>query len=286
MKNNLIGILLAVVITLLVGLAASFGGVLIFDNIPAALFVFVVAFLIQWIAFLPAFLLKTEKFYDLLGGITFITIAWLAWSMISSPPLINTFLALMITIWAARLSSFLFTRVHKAGADTRFDEIKKSFFRFLLTWTLQGTWVGLSAGPAIAVLTSNKSADINPLTWVGILIWAFGFGFEVIADLQKSNFRSVPANKGKFIQTGLWSTSRHPNYFGEWLLWLGLSITTLPYLHSFQFLTLISPLFVFFLLTKVSGVPMLEKRADERWGNQTEYLEYKKRVPVFFPKFF
>ncbi|HWS23568.1 MAG TPA: DUF1295 domain-containing protein [Anaerolineales bacterium] len=286
MKTSLIGIGLALAITLLIGWGASVGGVTIGGQIPAALMVFFVAFLIQWIAFIPAFLLKTEKFYDLTGGITFITVIWLAWIMIPSAPLINTIFALMISIWALRLSTFLFSRIHKAGADTRFEEIKKSFFRFLLTWTLQGTWAALSAGPAIAVLTSNKSPNFPLLSWIGIGIWILGIGFEVIADLQKSEFRKNPNNKGKFIQTGLWAKSRHPNYFGEWFLWFGLTISAIPFLQGFQFVTLISPIFVYFLLTKISGVPLLEKQADERWGDQPDYQEYKKRVPEFFPRFF
>jgi steroid 5-alpha reductase family enzyme len=118
---------------------------------------------------------------------------------------------------------------------------------------------------------------------IGGLVWLFGFSMEVIADLQKSRFRADPANKGKFINTGLWAWSRHPNYFGEITLWVGVAIIALPILRGWQWLTLISPVFVFVLITRVSGLPMLEKRADEKWGGQEDYEAYKKRTPVLVP---
>lgn len=103
---------------------------------------------------------------------------------------------------------------------------------------------------------------------IGFLIWVFGFAFEVIANSQKRKFSADPQNKGRFIQTGLWSRSRHPNYFGEIMLWLGIAIIALPVLQGWQWVALISPVFVTLLLTRVSGVPMLEKKADTKWGGQ------------------
>jgi len=107
---------------------------------------------------------------------------------------------------------------------------------------------------------------------------------EVIADAQKSHFNADPANKDKFIQTGLWSRSRHPNYFGEIVLWIGVLIIAMPVLQGWQWAALISPVFVTLLLTRISGVPLLEKKADQEWGGQAGYETYKKQMPVLIPR--
>jgi len=105
-----------------------------------------------------------------------------------------------------------------------------------------------------------------------------------MADAQKSRFKADPGNRGKFIQSGLWSRSRHPNYFGEIVLWTGVMIIALPVLQGWQWVALVSPLFVILLLTRVSGVPLLEKKADQAWGGQPEYEAYKKQTPVLIPR--
>jgi len=187
-------------------------------------------------------------------------------------------------MWATRLGTFLFNRVLSSGGDDRFDEIKPSFLRFLNTWTLQGLWVTFTLAAALAAITTTVRRDLGVFALVGFLVWAFGFTFEVLADAQKNQFRADPANKGKFINTGLWAWSRHPNYFGEITLWIGVALIALPVLRGWQWLTLISPLFVALLITRVSGVPMLEKKADERWGGQEAYEAYKANTPVLIPR--
>jgi steroid 5-alpha reductase family enzyme len=190
----------------------------------------------------------------------------------------------LVVIWAARLGIFLFSRIHKAGKDARFDEIKPSFVRFLLTWTLQGLWVALTLSAALAAITTTTRKNVGVFALSGFLVWSFGFAIEVTADIQKGRFRAHPENKGKFIYTGLWAWSRHPNYFGEIVLWIGVAIVALPVLRGWQWVTLISPVFVTVLLTRISGVPLLEKRADEKWGGQEDYETYKERTPVLIPR--
>jgi steroid 5-alpha reductase family enzyme len=190
----------------------------------------------------------------------------------------------LVAIWAVRLGTFLFRRIHKAGKDGRFDEIKPSFFRFLNIWTLQGLWVSFTVAAALAAITTTTRKELGLFALFGVLIWIFGFIFEVVADMQKSRFRADPDNEGKFIRTGLWARSRHPNYFGEIILWIGVAIIAVPVLRGWQWVTLISPLFVTLLLTRVSGIPLLEKRANEKWGGQDEYEAYKERTPVLIPR--
>jgi steroid 5-alpha reductase family enzyme len=148
----------------------------------------------------------------------------------------------------------------------------------LLAWTLQGLWVSITIAAALAAITSITRLDLGVFALVGFLVWLFGFGIEVLADRQKSMFRADPKNADKFINVGLWSWSRHPNYFGEIILWVGVAIIAIPILSGWQWLTLISPIFVIILLTRISGVPMLEARAKEKWGGQDEYEDYKART--------
>jgi steroid 5-alpha reductase family enzyme len=256
---------------------ASAGGVPVFALCVA------LAFVIQWLAFVPAYLLQTERFYDLAGSLTFVTVAIVA--VVLGPPAdARSYLLLaMVVVWAARLGSYLFRRIRATGADTRFDAIKPSFVRFLTTWTLQGLWVTLTLGAALAAMTAEVREGLSPLAVAGFAVWGFGLTVEVTADRQKRRFRADPANKGRFIRSGLWAWSRHPNYFGEIILWAGVALVAVPVLHGWQWATLISPVFVFLLITRVSGVPLLEKKADERWGGQADYEDYKARTPVLVP---
>jgi steroid 5-alpha reductase family enzyme len=183
-----------------------------------------------------------------------------------------------------RLGTFLFRRIRKAGKDDRFDEIKPFFVRFLMWWTIQGLWVTFTVATALVAITTTNRKELDGFALVGILLWVFGFAFEVVADTQKSRFSANSDNKGKFIQTGLWSRSRHPNYFGEIMLWVGVAVIAVPVLQGWQWVALISPVFVTLLLTRVSGVPLLERKADRKWGGQDEYESYKKRTPVLIPR--
>jgi steroid 5-alpha reductase family enzyme len=240
-------------------------------------------FLIQIVVFIPAFIMQSERFYDLTGSLTYISMTLLAATLAAPLDARTTLLTGLVIVWAARLGTFLFRRVMKAGKDGRFDEIKPSFVRFLNVWTIQGLWLTLTAGAALAAITSAQRVDIDGFMVAGVLVWLFGFTIEVIADLQKSRFKADSGNKGRFIHTGLWSWSRHPNYFGEITLWLGVALIAAPALQGWQLATLISPVFVFLLITRVSGVPLLEKYADKTWGGQDDYEAYKARTSVLVP---
>jgi len=282
-RNALIAFPILVLIGLLIALAGSQGGALIF-GVPLFALLVGLAFLIQWLAFIPAYLLQTEKFFDLTGSITHISVITIAVSFSASVDVRSTLLAALVIIWAIRLGSFLFSRIKKARKDDRFDELKPSFMRFLNVWTIQGLWVTFTMAAALVAITTTNRKALDFYAIVGFLIWIFGFAIEVIADSQKSRFNANPDNKGKFIQTGLWSRSRHPNYFGEIILWVGVAVIALPVLKGWQWVALISPVFVTLLLTRVSGVPLLEKKADTKWGGQEDYEYYKKRTPVLIPR--
>ena len=282
-KQSIIATAIAVIIGALVAWAGSDGGDR-FNGIPVFAICGALAFAVNWLVFIPSAIAQTEHYYDLTGGITYLSVTIVAVLLSGPLDLRATLVAAMVMVWALRLSTFLFLRISKAGKDSRFDQIKTQPARFLMAWTLQGLWVLLTAAAALAVITGGTRAPLGIIGIVGIAVWAIGILVEIVADRQKSAFKADPANKGKFISTGLWAWSRHPNYFGEIVLWIGMAIVAFPVLEGWQWVTLISPVFVAFLLIKVSGIPMLEESADERWGGQDDYEEYKQKTPVLILK--
>ena len=244
----------------------------------------IIAFLIQWVLFIPAYLMQTEKFYDLAGSLTYISIISYVYCQSSEFNIASLILSLFIIVWAIRLGSFLFFRIKKAGEDKRFRDIKPSPTRFFMTWTLQGTWVSLCSACAITAISTTEGIILNEIFVFGAIIFILGFLIEVVADNQKTKFRNIPENKDKFITTGLWSYSRHPNYLGEITLWTGVAIMSFPSLEGLQLITLISPIFTYLLLVYVSGVRLLEASGDKKWGQLSSYQEYKKNTPTLFFK--
>lgn len=275
--------IIAILIALTLGLAISFGGGQTgtqFGSISLFLFCGILAFGINWMAFVPANIYQTEKYYDLTGSLTYLTIIIVACVFASSLDLRSGLVALMVIIWALRLGSFLYRRIKADGKDVRFDKIRTKPLRFFQVWTLQGTWVILTSASALLIITSETRLPIDVFLVLGAGLWVAGFLIEAVADRQKSEFRKNPENKGRFISTGLWAWSRHPNYFGEILLWTGITVISLPLMVGWQWVTIISPIFVTFLLTRVSGIPLLEASAKEKWGKEQKYIDYCERTPV------
>lgn len=248
----------------------------------------VIAMVVNWLAFLPSAAAQSDKFYDTTGAITYLTVTafacWAAYSAKGSLDTRSIVLAAMIAIWCIRLGSFLYIRIHAAGgSDSRFEKIKVNPARFLVAWTLQGLWVTLTASAALVAITAEQRVSIGVFFWIGAAIWVFGFAWETIADAQKSAFKKDPANKGKFIDVGLWKWSRHPNYFGEITLWTGILVIAIPVLSGWGWLVVISPIFVTLLLTKVSGINLQNAQAKKRWGDDPAYQQYRKNTPALIP---
>jgi steroid 5-alpha reductase family enzyme len=244
-------------------------------------------YIIQWIAFIPAYILQTEKFYDLTGSITY-TSVFVFCIYLSTLGDINwgsLIVSILIILWAVRLGSFLFLRIAKDGKDKRFTTIKPDIAQFFMAWTIQGTWVALCSLCAITAIASDTGIIINPIFYIGLLMFISGLAIEIIADQQKTIFRAVPENKDKFITRGLWSRSRHPNYFGEIALWTGVAVMSFSSLSSLEFLTLISPIWTYLLLVKISGVRMLEGIGKKKWGEDPDYISYMKNTPTVMIKF-
>jgi steroid 5-alpha reductase family enzyme len=249
----------------------------------------VMIFVIQWIAYIPAFIFKTEKFYDLTGSLTYISAILLALystNTSQSFDLGGLIIGLAIIVWAIRLGSFLFMRIHKDKKDGRFDSIKTSFSQFFMTWTLQGMWVFICSSAALVAIANPTGVVINSVFMLGLALFILGFLVEVIADNQKTVFRSIPENKDLFINEGLWARSRHPNYFGEITLWTGITVMGISTFEGMNYLAIFSPIFSYLLLVYVSGVRMLEYRGHKKWGHLEEYQNYKKNTPKLIPKLY
>lgn len=278
-----LGVIGAVVIGVLVAFAGSDGGIR-WNGLAVFAVCTALAFGMQWLAFLPAWLGRSERFFDLAGSVAFVTVMAVALFAASSPTLRAGLIAAMVGVWAFRLGLFLFLRIRREGVDRRFDRLKTQLPAFLMTWTLQGAWVSLASAPGLAAITSTASKPgVDAWLLAGAAAWLAGFAIEALADEQKRRFRLRPENAERFIDTGLWGWCRHPNYLGEILLWCGIAIMAVPALQGWQLATLLSPLLIALQLTRVSGVPLLDARARKRWGDDPKYANYRRRTPMLLP---
>lgn len=251
------------------------------NGYPVFVICAMIAFSVNWLVFIPSAIAQTEKYYDLVGAITYLSI--ISAACVLSAPLDTRaiVIAAMVVVWALRLGSFLFARIRKSGGvDSRFDAIKVNPPRFLVAWSLQAVWTIITAAAALVVISATDRVPIDIFFWIGTAIWITAFTIEVVADRQKSAFKANPANKGKFIRTGLWSWSQHPNYFGEIMLWTGAAIIAIPVLSGWSYLVFASPLFITLLLTKISGINLLDAAAQKKWGDDPQYQEYRRKTSV------
>ena len=272
-SKSALGIVASLIIAVLILTAGSQGSVS-FGGYPLFALCGSIGFALHWALFIPSYAFKTEHYFDLTGSLSYITTVAAAIVFNPSLDLRDLIICAMITVWALRLGSFLFWRIKKDGQDKRFIVMKTKFTWFLMTWTIGGLWVLVTMAAGLAALTSNITAELGLISYLGIALWLFGFVVEVTADKQKTEFRKNPDNRNRFITTGVWSWSQHANYFGEITLWFGLALVSLPVLSGWQLATLISPVFVYFLLTKVSGIPLLDRLAKQKWGTDSDYLSY------------
>ena len=276
MKQNAVRIVLSILVFGISFFVATLTKLEIVEN------AILLAFLIHWLFFIPAYILKTEKFFDLTGSLTYISImAYVVYTKNNlQEQLGSIILASLVILWAVRLGSFLFLRIKKAGEDKRFREIKTSFARFFLLWTISGMWVSFCSMCALTAIASNDGVVVNNIFYIGLVTFIIGLSIEIIADSQKTKFRKDPKNKDKFINEGLWAKSRHPNYVGEITLWAGVAIMSFSSLEGSQYISLISPIFTYLLLVYVSGVPQLTASGQKKWGHLESYQDYIKNTPT------
>lgn len=239
--------------------------------------------------FLEAQRIKNNSIVDIAWGLGFIGVVLKFWAAVSwtfSPQLLIT---AMICIWGTRLSVYIGGRNKGKPEDFRYQNFRKKWGKhqvlgaFLQVFVLQGFimwWVLMPIYVIFAGTDTWFSGWKITVQIVGIFLFIVGFLFEAIGDYQMKKFKSSPENKGKIMTSGLWKYTRHPNYFGECVLWWGMALFALPFENGW--LALIAPIIMTYLLTKVSGVPMLE----EKYAGNPEFEQYAKNTPAFFPKLF
>ena len=284
------GVVVVASVLLIMALVASAIGINSVDisGFSAVILCAVIALGIQWSSWVPASVKQTERFFDITGGVTYLAIVvfslW-AGAHSESPSSREWIVSALVVIWALRLSSFLFLRIHRAGKDGRFDRLKTSPVRFIVPWTLQGLWVFLTMSVAIVINSqSGPAPDLSMWDVMGMVLWLIGFGIEVVADTQKTVFNSKPENRGRWINEGLWAHSRHPNYLGEILLWTGIAFFGISCFEELEMVAWVSPVFVYILLTRISGIPLLDERAIAKWGDDPDYQQYRTDTPALVPR--
>jgi steroid 5-alpha reductase family enzyme len=233
--------------------------------------------------FLFAFKYKTDKLTDLSYSLTFIGIALFGYIR-NDFSVAQWVVFTVVMLWAIRLGSYLFIRINAIGKDARFDEMRDKFWLFLRFWLLQSITVWIVMLPASFLFQSNVATSLSTSVFIGACISIFGIVFEGIADIQKFRFIQNKENKGKWVDIGLWKYSRHPNYFGEMMVWYGVYLASFSWLSNVNaYISVLSPLYITFLLVGVSGIPLLEKSADKKWGSNKKYKEYVQNTSVLIP---
>lgn len=235
--------------------------------------------------FIMAALRKTDALTDLSYGLSFVAIVWLIG--IEKAPLgpLAAVLVSMVTLWGVRLAAYLFIRVLIIKRDKRFDGVRENPVKFGLFWLLQAISIWVILLPASAAISSNQTATIALWQWVAIVGWVVGLAVETVADWQKFLFKLKPENKGKWISTGLWGVSRHPNYFGELLCWWSIFTLVAPELTGWSWLAVLGPLHISILILFVSGIPSLEKHYAKVYANDLAFQKYQRQTSLLIPWF-
>lgn len=242
----------------------------------------IVAIVVNGLFFAYAARKKTDVVTDLSYSLSFALVSLFILVFNRSAGLVALLPAVLTIIWAARLGAYLFTRINMTKVDHRFDDMRNVPLKFANFWILQAVAVVLILLPvAASVAVPEVPRVFGIFELLGLLMWLKGFYFEVVADAQKSAFKN--AGKPGVITSGLWRYSRHPNYFGETLLWWGLFVYLIPVLSGTLWLTILGPVFITVLLLFVSGIPLLEKSAEKKYGDDPAYQEYKRRTSLFVP---
>lgn len=225
---------------------------------------------------------KTDVVTDLSYSLSFGLVAAALLARYAASPAAALVPAWLTLVWALRLGAYLFTRIIKTKVDHRFDGMRDKPLKFAKFWILQALAVAVILLPVVASASSPAAArGFGIWETAGTALWILGFTIEVAADAQKSAFKN--AGRAGFISTGLWKYSRHPNYFGEAMLWWGIFLYSVPILRGPLFLSAAGPVFITILLLFVSGVPLLERSADRKFSQDPAYREYKRRTSVFVP---
>ncbi len=225
---------------------------------------------------------RTDAVTDLSYSLTFALLA-VALLFTGARRPVQHVAALLVVVWAARLGTYLLKRILRTRVDHRFDGIRDEPLRFARFWSLQAITVAVVMLPVTYLLDRDRPHGFGAWQLAGASLWLAGLVIETVADAQKSAFKAKPENRDRFVASGLWRYSRHPNYFGELLVWWGLFVYAVTALDGAAFAVVAGPLFITVLLLLVTGIPPLERSADEKYGDDAAYRDYKRRTSILVP---
>ena len=248
----------------------------------AILLSFVISLAVNAVFFAIAAIRRTDVVTDLSYSLSFALLAIALPSLGAREP-VQLVAALLVLIWALRLGGYLLTRILRIKVDHRFDEMRDKPLRFARFWLLQAISVAVIMLPVTYLVSRDDAPGFGAWAIAGVAMWLVGLVIEAVADAQKSSFKGKEENRDRFITSGLWRYSRHPNYFGEMLVWWGLFLYAVPFLDGAAFAVVIGPVFITLLLLFVSGIPLLERSADAKYGDDPAYREYKRRTNILVP---
>lgn len=225
---------------------------------------------------------KRMDIADVAWGLGFVVLAWTSYFLADVTSLRALVANTLVTIWGARLAWHILSRLAKKSEDSRYNQWRQDWGKwvvprsYLQVFLLQGLFLYLIALPVLWI-NLQPSTTWGLFAWLGLFIWLIGFYFEAVGDWQLKQFISKPENKGKLMTEGLWKYTRHPNYFGEVAQWWGIFLLAVTV--SEGWVTIIGPLTITYLILYVSGVPMLEKKYQDR----KDFQAYAKKTSKFFP---
>ena len=243
---------------------------------------FVIALALNGAFFAVAAARRTDVVTDLSYSLTFALLA-VVLPLTGAREPSQLIASLLVLLWAIRLGGYLFRRILRMKVDHRFDAMRDKPLRFARFWLLQAVAVAVIMLPVSYLLDRSGAPGFGAWAVAGAAVWLGGLLIEAVADAQKSAFRSKDENRGRFIASGLWRYSRHPNYFGEILVWWGLFLYAVPFLEGAAFAVVVGPVFITVLLLFVSGIPLLERSADDKYGDDPAYRDYKRRTSILVP---
>jgi len=235
--------------------------------------------------FLVACTCKFDKVTDFAGGTNFVVLAVLTLVLGGTFHWRQILVTSLVVAWGLRLSGYLLYRIIKIGEDDRFDDKRSDPVRFAMFWIFQAVWVFTVSLPVIFINAPRSAEYLNvtPMDIVGIILFVTGLLCEAVSDQQKFSFRNNPENRGMWCQVGLWKVSRHPNYFGEILVWVGIFIISTSICVSVEWAGVLSPVFTASILLFLSGIPLLEQKSDQRHKMKEGYLEFKEKTSPLVP---